>query len=77
MKIPEGYKLERSVDQKKIQSKKYLHWTKAELLQMLADWPDETTVWIETWHPKLDDLRIRPLETVSGAACSDPYVVLS
>lgn len=79
VKIPPGYKLEPDTDPKVLRSRKYQAWTTGDLKEMLADYPDDTTVWIGRYDDDADDVLIRPLENFSGCLSDrkgESYVTL-
>jgi hypothetical protein len=43
--VPEGYKLRRSVDRRILESEAYAHWTVADLIEILAEYPQDAHVW--------------------------------
>ncbi|NEN04720.1 hypothetical protein G3T36_02445 [Diaminobutyricibacter tongyongensis] len=61
--VPEGYKLRRSVNRRILGSDDYQHWTVADLIEILAEYPQDARVWVMTKHP-----RIYPIEVISADA---------
>ncbi|MFF1633984.1 hypothetical protein [Leifsonia sp. NPDC058248] len=59
--VPEGFKLRRSVNRRVLESDDYQHWTVADLIEILAEYPHDARVWLMDKHP-----RIHPLELVSS-----------
>ncbi|MGH1525951.1 hypothetical protein ACRAWC_18605 [Leifsonia sp. L25] len=54
-KVPAGYKLAATTDRHILESDEYMHWTVADLMEMLAEFPPEARLWVmdheETVHP--------------------------
>lgn len=64
--LPEGYVL--TPEAPGAMADGYQHWTVADLIEILSEYPQDARVWIiETWPwDDDDDVVVRPLESVVG-----------
>ena len=59
--LPDGWKLARGVD-KKVLTDDYDHWTVADVIEMLREYPQDARVWVRVGANKLS-----PVEMIAGS----------
>lgn len=61
--LPKGYKLHPDVDPMCL-TDEYAHWTVADVIEMLSDYPQDARVWF--LDEDSDDALVRPVEFMAG-----------
>lgn len=70
VKVPKHYKLESTVDPKVFKKRKYEPLTIADLEEFTEGLSKDTVIWIATYHEDIDDILLRPLESLAASSNS-------